>query len=246
LARVRAFKVTQVRRRRWNQFIIIYLVILFYYILFRSCPRFYTVDWEAYLLDDMKTSTRINGFLWNRVSQGYSRVVQDESPFEGWSAWRAGHRDREPEPLPYRTPATSPELPIEPGESAAAAADQTQVAVLAAGCGVGINEDDIIDMTCEEILTGSDGAGLTLSQVRALPIRMAPGGSSQASQSTSTSTSTSTSGGLRRRWIRVGYTAPERMELTAIHCTFSPMEDIVQDVGNLSKDVPSRIRLSCY
>jgi hypothetical protein len=71
----------------------------------------------------MATSTRINGFLWHRVSQGYSRVVGDQPPFESWRAWRAGYRDYRP--APYLTPASSSvrELPSElDGASAAAVA----------------------------------------------------------------------------------------------------------------------------
>jgi hypothetical protein len=62
----------------------------------------------------MATSTRINGFLWNRVSQGYSRVVTDEPPFESWRAWRAGY-SRDQKPALHLTPTSSPvrELPSE-------------------------------------------------------------------------------------------------------------------------------------
>jgi hypothetical protein len=81
------------------------------------------LDWEAYLREDMTTSTRINAFLWNRVSQGYSRVVKDEPPFESWRAWRAGHRDHKL--VLYLTPTSSPsparELPSELDGSTAAA-----------------------------------------------------------------------------------------------------------------------------
>jgi hypothetical protein len=71
----------------------------------------------------MTTSTRINAFLWNRVSQGYTRVVKDKPPFESWRAWRAGHRNHKP--VLYLTPASSParELRSElDGVSAAGAA----------------------------------------------------------------------------------------------------------------------------
>ncbi len=86
-------------------------------------------DWKAYLLEDMTTSTRINAFLWNRVSQGYSQVVKDRPPVESWRAWRAGHRDHEP--VPYHTPASSPvheELSSGLDGASAAAADSVAVA----------------------------------------------------------------------------------------------------------------------
>ena len=108
------------------------------------------LDWTAYLLEDMTTSTRINAFLWNRVSQGYSRVVKDKPPFESWRAWRAGHRDHKP--MPYLTPVSSPahEVPseLDDGLSAAAAAvaavavaeqamTPTQGSSSSSDCGVG-------------------------------------------------------------------------------------------------------------
>ena len=86
----------------------------------------------------MTTSTRINAFLWNRVSQGYSRVVKDKPPFESWRAWRAGHRDYEP--VLYLTPASSPvrELPSElDGVSAAAAAAERARPGSSSDCGAG-------------------------------------------------------------------------------------------------------------
>jgi hypothetical protein len=89
------------------------------------------LDWKAYIHEDMATSTRINGFLWHRVSQGYSRVVVDQPPFESWRAWRAGYRDHRP--APYLTPAASSvrELPSEL-DGASAAAVAVAVAELAA------------------------------------------------------------------------------------------------------------------
>ncbi|KAH9988106.1 hypothetical protein BJV74DRAFT_470072 [Russula compacta] len=85
-------------------------------------PDITEMDWKAHLLEDMAASTRINAFLWNCVSQGYSRVVKDEPPYESWRAWRRGHRDRKP--VLYPTPASSP---VGSGlASAAAAAGQTQ------------------------------------------------------------------------------------------------------------------------
>jgi hypothetical protein len=79
----------------------------------------------------MVAGARINAFLWNRVSQGYSRVVTDDPPQEGWRAWRRGAADhfggggggggggddgdddvdaaaREQKPALFRTPACTP------------------------------------------------------------------------------------------------------------------------------------------
>ena len=98
------------------------------------------LDWKAYILEDTTTSTRINGFLWNRVSQGYDRVVTDEPPFESWRAWRAGRRDHRP--APYRIPASSSvrEQPSElDGVSADAVAAAAELATQgsSSNCGAG-------------------------------------------------------------------------------------------------------------
>ena len=94
----------------------------------------------------MTTTTRLNAFLWNRVSQGYSRVVKDEPPFESWRAWRAGHH-RDHNTAPYLTPSSSPvrEPPSEgDGVSAAAAAavaavEQAMTMTTTQGCSSGSN-----------------------------------------------------------------------------------------------------------
>ena len=52
----------------------------------------------------MTTSTRLNAFLWNRVSQGYSRVVQEAPPFASWQAWRRGGTSQDLSTSLYRTP----------------------------------------------------------------------------------------------------------------------------------------------
>lgn len=87
---------------------------------------------------------RINAFLWNRVSQGYSRVVTDDPPREGWRAWRrgvAGHpcRDhgdddddsedavrREQKPALFRTPASTPAPDVPEPQPASGIMDSDQ------------------------------------------------------------------------------------------------------------------------
>lgn len=61
------------------------------------------VDWASHIA----SGTHINGFLWNKVSQGYARVVKDEPPQEAWRAWRRA-ASRDLKPALYRTPACSP------------------------------------------------------------------------------------------------------------------------------------------
>src|ERR1700755_403861 len=122
----------------------------------------------------MATSTRINAFLWCRVSQGYSRVVKDKPPYESWRAWRAGHRDHTS--APYLTPASSPvrELSSElDGVSAAAVAGAVAGLATTQGsssnCGVG-NYDTytgVRTVTAPPMLAGSgSGSGSTRSSSR--------------------------------------------------------------------------------
>lgn len=82
------------------------------------------------MAEDNTTSTRIDAFLWNRVSQGYTRVVKDEPPFESWRAWRAGHKNHKP--VPYLTPASSPfREPSSERDGASTASDAVAVAEIA-------------------------------------------------------------------------------------------------------------------
>lgn len=208
------------------------------------------LDWEAYLQEDMTTSTRINAFLWNRISQGYSRVMKDEPPTDGWRAWRAGHRDREPKL--YRDPASSPvrELPSELGEAAAAVAERAQArqarceaeavapaVVVAASssssetavgsqCGVGVNEDQ-------------DGANVD----RKLAALTGPSHSQEwASPSLKNcqvhATITDGPGRLhpagRRTSLIIEHTAPDNMEIGLVQCIFYP-----KGTKKLGKDAPS-------
>jgi hypothetical protein len=68
-------------------------------------------DWKAFLAEEMTASTRINAFLWNRVSQGYSRVVHDDPPFASWQAWNRDGPSRDLSASLYRTPPPSDPIP---------------------------------------------------------------------------------------------------------------------------------------
>jgi hypothetical protein len=220
------------------------------FILLGQLTQHRLLDWEAYLQEDMTTSTRINAFLWNRISQGYSRVMKDEPPTDGWRAWRAGHRDREPKL--YRDPASSPvrELPSELGEAAAAVAERAQArqarceaeavapaVVVAASssssetavgsqCGVGVNEDQ-------------DGANVD----RKLAALTGPSHSQEwASPSLKNcqvhATITDGPGRLhpagRRTSLIIEHTAPDNMEIGLVQCIFYP-----KGTKKLGKDAPS-------
>ena len=52
----------------------------------------------------MRACTRLNAFLWNRISQGYSRVVQVDPPCASWQEWRRGGTSRSLSASPHRTP----------------------------------------------------------------------------------------------------------------------------------------------
>ena len=139
----------------------------------------------------MTTSTRISAFLWNRVSQGYSRVVKDEPPFESWRAWRAGQRDHRPAPCP--TPASSPirELSSElDGVSAAAAVAVTERAT-AAGAG---------DYSSSNCGAGGYDTGVTAAprMLAATATAAASTSSSSSSMLTSSYPESSTGSGSRR------------------------------------------------
>jgi hypothetical protein len=68
-------------------------------------------DWKAFLAEEMTASTRLNAFLWNRISQGYSRVVHDDPPFASWQAWSRGGPSRDQSASLYRTPPPSVPIP---------------------------------------------------------------------------------------------------------------------------------------
>ncbi|KAI9513459.1 hypothetical protein F5148DRAFT_1155838 [Russula earlei] len=67
-------------------------------------PDIADMDWETYILEDMATDTGMDAYLWNRISQGYNRVVKDAHPQESWRAWCRGRRDPKLE-VPCRSPA---------------------------------------------------------------------------------------------------------------------------------------------
>jgi len=205
-------------------------------------PFLRLLDWEAYLREDISTSTRINAFLWNRVSQGFSREVKDEPPFEGWHRWRAGHRDHVL--MAFRTPACSParELPGELGDDAAAtgpertqprrqvrkvarrpaataaAAPASSSSENAARCGVGVNNEE--NNTTVVLTATLAGAGPSRLQEWDLPFPTSEQPSPEASQATSTSS--------HCPWpIDFKLNAPlEDMRLTTVQCTFDRIEDV--------------------
>jgi hypothetical protein len=123
-----------------------------------SCPH-HPLDWEAYIREDMTTSTRVNAFLWNRVSQGYSRVVKDKPPFESWRAWRAGYRDHRP--VPYLTPAASSvrELPSElDGESATVTGAELATQGSSSNCGAGSYDTGVRTVTAPPKLAAASAS----------------------------------------------------------------------------------------
>lgn len=81
-----------------------------------ATPDIAEMDWGAFLAEEMSTSTRLNAFLWNRVSQGYARLVQDGPPYASWQEWRRGGPSRDLTAALYRTP-PPPSVPSPAGRS---------------------------------------------------------------------------------------------------------------------------------
>ena len=52
----------------------------------------------------MTTTARPNAFLWNRISQGYARLVRESPPYASWQAWRRGGPSRDLTLALYQTP----------------------------------------------------------------------------------------------------------------------------------------------
>jgi hypothetical protein len=191
---------------------------------------------------------RLNAFVWNRISQGYSRVVKDAPPHSQWQSWRRGHRDLKP--LRYQTPSSSsssssspiPELSKTPSEiieercrrniddsvaealvAAAAAATTTSALGNAAAPPMRYavaNDDD--DNICYEDVLSADLAGPLHFREWASPFLEQ---SREASQVASTSDTTY----LRPRQVSFTLNAPEDMKLTVVRCTFSRVEDVNDD-----------------
>ncbi|KAH9968100.1 hypothetical protein BC827DRAFT_470818 [Russula dissimulans] len=83
-------------------------------------PDIVKMDWKAYLVEDLTTGVGMNAFLWNRVSQGFSPIMEDAPPQESWGAWSWGHRDHKLSEVPYRTvPIPIPALVSESSSSPA-------------------------------------------------------------------------------------------------------------------------------
>lgn len=73
-----------------------------------ATPDIADMDWGAYVAEEMTASTRLNGFLWNRISQGYGCLVRDKPPLASWQAWRRGGTSRDLSASLYRTPPPQP------------------------------------------------------------------------------------------------------------------------------------------
>jgi hypothetical protein len=206
----------------------------------------------------MTTSTRINAFLWNRISQGYSRVMKDGPPTDDWRAWLAGYRDREPRM--YRDPASPVrELPSELGEAAAAAVEQAQAQArqtrceaeavapaevaaassssskTAAGsrCGVGVNEDqDGANMGCKVAALTEPAQLRAWASPSTTPVQLL-----ENCQVTITGDGP---GRLhpagRRTSLILEHTAPDNMEIGLVECFFYP-----KGTKKLGKDSPSHM-----
>jgi len=91
-----------------------------------STPDIADMDWGAFLAEEMTTSTRLNAFLWNRVSQGYARVVQDRPPHARWQDWRRGGPSRDLSAALYRTPSPPSVSTPPPGEERSCVSEEPE------------------------------------------------------------------------------------------------------------------------
>jgi hypothetical protein len=208
----------------------------------------------------MTFNTRLDAFVWSRISQGYSRVVKDDPPHEQWQAWRRGYRDLKE--LAYQTPSTSP-VPVpelsngtseiiegreEQGcrrdvDDTAAAEAQTQMSTTAAAAASALGDvtappvrDAAANDDVENVLRYENA--LTADLAEPLHFRTClPEWSREMSQVASTSISDTTTC-LRTRQLSLNFSvnAPEDMQLTVVRCTFSRLEHVDDD---FSKHVTS-------
>lgn len=202
----------------------------------------------------MASNMRLNAFIWNRISQGYSQVVKDDPPQEQWQAWRRGHRELEPSA--YRTPPLTPirELSTCPQEEVPSEildddeergyprndVDYSAETLVAAAAAVATSSklgnaaapivrcatinDDADDMCYDDALSSTVAVGPLHLQEWSLPFLM-PEQSGEAVKVASTSGTEC----LRSRLVSFRFDAPEDMQLTVVRCTFSRMEDVDDD-----------------
>ncbi|KAI0246104.1 hypothetical protein BJV78DRAFT_196610 [Lactifluus subvellereus] len=197
----------------------------------------------------MASNMRLNAFVWNRISQGYSRVVKDDPPQEQWQAWRRGHR--ESKPSPYRTPppphSPSPSLSpvrelsneiIDEERGCPGNVDDSEALVVAAATSSSSRlgdaaaplmrcatiNDDADDMCYEDALSSTAVAGPLHLQEWSIPFLM-PEQSGEAVKVASASGTEC----LRSRQVSFRLDAPENMRLTVVRCTFSRVEDVGDD-----------------
>ncbi|KAI9463995.1 hypothetical protein BJY52DRAFT_880589 [Lactarius psammicola] len=213
-----------------------------------ATPDIADMDWGAFLAEEMTTSTRFNAFLWNRISQGYSRLVRDDPPLARWQAWRRGGTSRDLSVSLFRTPPPSARFPApertflseEPDGTAeqeevheqehgsremAAAATTTNCATQEStaaqnSCGATLHDGDN-SVNCTGVLAAAfDG-----SQVLALPFPT----SGLLRGTSPAAASTGGTGDPSRRRITLLLDVPQDMALTDLLCTLSRVED---DVSN--------------
>jgi hypothetical protein len=191
----------------------------------------------------MNTSTRLNAFLWNRVTQGYARLVQDGPPYASWQAWRRGGPSRDLSAALYRTP-PPPSVPSRAGpsrtsevpDSAAEEEDEvemeeeggeTDAAAAEAGRSASRGNSDAIRCSatifdCDNNIDCGDSQAVNLDSpsVRALQLPNLSRGASPAAASTDGTAEP----GHRR--ILFALDVPNGVAVTDLLCQVSRVEDV--------------------
>lgn len=190
----------------------------------------------------MMASTRLNAFLWNRVSQGYGRLVQDAPPFARWQAWRRGGTSRDltaslyctpPPSAPFPAPGPSGSLPEEPDNAAEQEQqDQKQEdeeTAAAVTCNSVAAAQDMAataqNTTCSATIYRDDNIDVLAATFDGSLEGAPPFPMSDLLRGASLATaSTGGTGDLSRRRISFTLEVPQDMVLTDLLCTVSPAE----------------------
>ncbi|KAF8270019.1 hypothetical protein EI94DRAFT_1723649 [Lactarius quietus] len=183
-----------------------------------SKPDIADMDWQP-SLEETTTSTCLNAFLWNRVSQGYARHVQDDPPYASWQAAAL-----------FSTPPSSPEQHSRsPEEPDSAAEEEVEVmedvndeetAAAAASHSVNVARGITATISCSATICDPDNdmdGGDGSSEWAGLPMTMSDWsrGASQAAASTSGTAE------LNHRRILFALDVPNGVAVTDLSCWVS-------------------------
>ncbi|KAI9438235.1 hypothetical protein H4582DRAFT_2057691 [Lactarius indigo] len=184
-----------------------------------ATPDIADMDWGAFVAAEMTASTRLNAFLWNRISQGYSRLFRTPPPSAPFPVPEREVMSEEPDST------AEEEQQEQHGETVAAVttsniAAQENVTAVQNSCSATLYDVDN-DMDCG----GAIAATFDGPQVSALPLSQGAG-----------LAAASTGGTLSHRRVSYSLTldVPQGMAVTDFLCTLS---HVGNDVGNNRRSV---------